>query len=112
MEKLGETQSVYMPDADTVLGPCFCGVCKTEMIMKRGCYGPRSFSSAMGGFKSYYDSFTCPDRDKNWHRQVVAIRDEARDTSSKKLERMLLKEAKEILAKKKATKKVSALKGY
>lgn len=106
-KKLGETQFSYTPDPGTVEGPVQCGVCGTEMEVKRDCYGPRGFAMAMSGSKSGYDSFQCPLQKEDWHRQVVKILETAHETPSSVLENMLRQEVKEILESRIATKKVS-----
>lgn len=103
----------YTPDAGTVDGPCSCGVCGETMTVERGCFGPRSYSSAMlfhstdgqqGG--SAYDLFLCPYADADWHKQAVAIRREAGHTNSTRLQGILLKDAEDIISSRQATKKV------
>src|SRR5688572_24764511 len=104
MEKrLGETQSRYTPDAGTVEGPCHCGVCGALMDEKRACFGPRGFAEAMsfhnsdgkrGGSK--YDSFECPHRTENWHKQAVVLRMKANETPSATLEKLLRDEADQV----------------
>jgi hypothetical protein len=102
-----DTQYRYTPDPGTVKGPVCCGVCGTQMLEERGLEGARSWTQAMCRGKSKYDSFTCPVHKEDWHRQVIALRREARDTSSKLLEQMLLEEADEVLRTRSATKDVS-----
>jgi len=108
-EKLGETQARYTPDVDKVEGPVYCGVCGEKMTVKRNVHGWRTFMSAMGGnpnSKSNYDVFQCPVSEEDWHKQVVKLRDRARNESSSKLEAILREEAEEVLKTKVATKKV------
>ena len=106
------TQSVYMPDPGEIKGPVHCGVCDAVMRDKRDCYGPTSSIMAMSGSKRKYDSFICPLRDEDWHKQVVALRNEARNTASMKHKEMLLDEADEVLLTRKATMDVGPLRGY
>ncbi len=106
------TQSVYMPDPGEVTGPVHCGVCGTVMTEKRDCEGPTSFVMSISGSKRKHDSFYCPERNQDWHKQVVAIRNEARNTASFKLKTMLLNEADDILERREATMEVGPLKGY
>jgi len=101
-----------MPDPDSVEGPVHCGVCRTVMTEHRNCDGPTSFVMSISGSKRKHDAFYCPHRNKDWHKQVVAIRNEARDTSSLRLKNMLLDEADEVLESRKATMEVSSLKGF
>jgi len=101
--KMDDTQCVFTPDAGEVEGPVFCGVCGAEMHVERACYGPTSSIMAMGGSKRHYDFFDCPLREELWHKQVSKLRDEARQTYSSKIRKILLEEADEVLATKKAT---------
>lgn len=102
--KLGRTTFRYTPDAGTVQGPCYCGVCETEMKEDRGRLGPRSFVEAMGKSKSAYDSFVCPHAEEVWHEQVVALYKEANSTPSGTLEKLYLGEAESILKTREKTK--------
>lgn len=98
-----DVQDSYMPDPDTE-DRVACGVCGTEMHVNRGCFGPTSFVSAIGGSKRKHDAFFCPNRDKDWHKQVVALRREAKKTASSRLAAMLVEEAEQILEQKEPTK--------
>jgi hypothetical protein len=98
------TQSRYTPDAGTVEGPIACGVCGTEMEIRRNCHGARSWAAAMGGKKSHYDSFTCPHNEELWHIQVIALRKKARDTCSGRLAQMLQEEANDVVTSRTPTK--------
>lgn len=106
--QLNNTQFRYMtkcgvvPEAESV----DCGVCDSVMTAKRGCYGPTSSTMAMDRMNEHYDSFLCPHHLEDWHRQVVALRKEIRETASTKIEMMLEMEINEILCTRKATKKV------
>lgn len=112
---LGETQDYFTPDAGTVDGPVQCGVCGDDMtLLARDSRGPRGFVQAMGmrlrnetNTGSPHDIFACPNREEDWHRQVVALRNEARRTSSGNLEGLLMDEAAAIAKSRQATKKVS-----
>lgn len=103
-KKLDDTQDCYTPDVGTVEGPVCCGVCGTVMEESRNCYGPRGWVMAMSGSKSHYDSFTCPHRTEDWHRQVVKLRSAARDTASGRLEALYREEALQIVATRTPTK--------
>jgi hypothetical protein len=101
-----DIQDRYTPDQgthhkDEVIQ---CGVCGENMIAKFSVFGARGFAQAIGGGGSYHDSYHCPNREKPWHKQVVALREEARKTSSRKLTEMLREEADEVLATKTPTK--------
>lgn len=101
---MGDTQSISTPDPGTCEGPVKCGVCGEETIVTRDCYGPRGFAMAMSGSKIKYDLFACPHREEQWHKQAVAIREEAKRTSSAILEAILLEEADLIVYNRQATK--------
>jgi hypothetical protein len=103
-EKLDDTQSIYTPDAGTTTGPYHCGVCGTLMDEVKSCNGPRGWAQAMAGGKSAYDEYSCPVRDEMWHKQVIALRNEAHDCSSARLEAMLREEAAEVLKARKPSK--------
>jgi hypothetical protein len=104
--KLDLIQDTYTPDCGVVPEGevVLCGVCQAEMKATRNCVGARGFAAVMARVKTVYDRFECPHRTKDWHKQVVAIRKEAMATSSKKLEALLLDEARDILLSEQATK--------
>lgn len=101
----------YTPDCGEVPEgeDVFCGVCGDKMNEKRNCYGPRSWVMSMSGSKDHYDSFTCPNSQAMWHRQVVALRDDIARTSSAKIATLLEAEVDEILAARQETKSVGLL---
>lgn len=109
-----DTQSVYSPDPGVVAEgtKVLCGVCKSVMNETRNCNGPRGWIMAMTGSQSPYDFFCCPHREEPWHRQVVALRHEARNSASTKMAVMLEEEAEEIMSTRKATREVGWGKGY
>ena len=96
----------YTPDAGVIpeVEKVQCGVCGDVMNEKRGCYGPRSYGESMLGGGSYYDNFICPNHEESWHKQVVALRQEAQKTASNKLSELLDSEVQDILRNRKATK--------
>ncbi len=102
---LGDTQDRYTPDPGKIEGPVRCGVCKTEMSVRRNVNGPRGFVQAMSSGKSLHDVFSCPHSDEEWHRQVVALRREATKTASKRHGDALQQEAEDILDYRQSTKK-------
>lgn len=113
--KLDDTQDRYTPDAGIVTGPVCCGVCGDVMeCLAKDSRGPRGYVQAMGmrlrgetDTGSPHDIFSCPNREKNWHRQVVALRKAARKTVSGRMEKELLDEAKQVLETRTETKIVS-----
>lgn len=74
------------------------------MDVERHVHGPRTFVGAMSGSKSTYDSFTCPDSNTSWHKQIIALRKAAHKTPSTAIEKILLDEAQTILETREATK--------
>lgn len=108
MKLEGKTQSRYTPDPGEVPEgeEVLCGVCGDVMDESRGHYGPRGFAQAMGGGKSPYDEWICPNRPEKWHQQVVAIRMAMNDTPSAKVALIMAEEVGEILSSRQETKDV------
>jgi hypothetical protein len=115
MSQLDGTQDYYSPDAGTVEGPVFCGVCGDEMtLVKRDSRGPRGFAQAMGMAQrgetntgSPHDIYSCPNIEEYWHCQAKALRESAQRTVSGRQEREFLDEANEIILTRKHTKEIS-----
>jgi len=84
-----------------------CDVCGDNMEVQRNVMGPRGFASAMAGHKVLHDIFACPHREEGWHLQAYKVMEEAKETASTELEKMLRKEAMELVKTRVATKKVS-----
>lgn len=99
------TQDRYTPDEGQVSegAKVFCGVCKTQMSERRGCEGPRSSVEAMAKFKSRYDHFYCPHSNDDWHKQVIALRQQYDRTVSKVIRSLLLGEIELIMQSRTAT---------
>ncbi len=112
MKKLGDTQYRYTPNAGTVEDDVHCGVCGDMMLVKRDCYGPRSYAQAVAGGNSLYDEFTCPNMAAGWHTQVVALRREANRTSSGKITAMLKDEIEQVLKTREPTKQIHCTEGF
>lgn len=51
-----------------------CGVCGRQMNVKRNVLGATSWAESMGQGKHLYDSFTCPDLNKNWHKRISRLK--------------------------------------
>ncbi len=107
MPIMGETQARYTPNAGTVEGPVQCGVCGKTMRVERNINGPTQYAEAMSGRKHLHDDFECPNIDKKWHQQVIALRTEIRKTPSSKLAQIMSEEVIEILATEEETKTFS-----
>lgn len=93
----------FTPDLGTV-DKCACLVCGADCEVKRNLKGPRGWAQAVGRSKEYWetqppthDSFWCPHAAEGWHRQVLAIKQEAEKTRSGWLREHLLQEAKYII---------------
>lgn len=104
MTNLGDTQSVFTPDAGRVKGPVRCGVCGQKMEEHLDCYGPISSVESMAGSKHHHDLFVCPNREEKWHRQVVALRKEKKETASVVISLILEQEIKVVLDAQESTK--------
>lgn len=107
MPIMGDTQARFTPEAGTVEGPVQCGVCGHSMRVERNINGSTQYSEAMSGRKHLHDVFECPHIDRNWHKQVIALRTEIRKTPSFKLAQMMSEEVIEILATEESTKTFS-----
>jgi hypothetical protein len=89
-----------------------CDICGKEMLKKIDVLGYRTITDAKKAYftgdqkstLSVYDSFTCPDIEEKWHKQVIAIIKFAKNVPSKVLHDMLLQEAEEIVKNEKETK--------
>ncbi len=84
----------------------FCGVCNGKMDVKRNVDGATGMAEAMSKSKHLHDSFSCPNRPAEWHKQAKALIEDADKTSSKRIEDILIAEAKEVIIAKKETKRV------
>lgn len=104
MTNLGDTQYVFTPDAGRVEGPVRCGVCGKKMEEHLDCYGPISFVESMAGSKHHHDLFICSDREEKWHKQVVALRKEKKNTASVVISSILEQEIKVVLDTQESTK--------
>lgn len=109
MKLKNDTQSRYTPDAGThdQQEKMYCGVCGDLMVAKFGINGPTGSAEAMAGNKHLHDRYTCPNREKDWHEQVVALRMERNDSASAMIGEILDKEIELVLEQREATKKVS-----
>lgn len=118
-KQLGDTQDHYTRKAGLETGPVFCGVCGDEMTLTAktsgNLPGPRSWAHAMAmeargedaEFRaSPHEVYDCPNVEEYWHRQVKALRYEARKTVSGRQEKEFLDEANTILKERIHTKKL------
>lgn len=90
MDWFGRNDGRCSPDPGTVHG-VRCGICETQMTVKRNVLGPTSFAESLGGGKHLHDSFTCPNLKKSWHERVAQLIRRGRETPSER-ERVLLAE--------------------
>jgi hypothetical protein len=82
-----------------------CKVCGSDMDVQRNILTPTSFAGAMTVMKSKQDIFTCPNSDKDWHQQALALKLEVDKTASATISDMIDDEIEVILMFKKITKK-------
>lgn len=94
---------LFRPDPG-VMESCKCKACGSDMNVKRNIPSACSWAGAMAGLNRKHDLFTCPESDKNWHKQVVSLIIEQQQTKSSKLTKILQEEIDEILLNKKPTK--------
>lgn len=108
------TQFRYTPDPGEVPQgeSVFCGVCGDKMTEKRDVMGARGYAQAMAGGKSAHDSFRCPNYSEDWHKQVVALREAAKETPSVRLGEIMLAEVDLIIGRREATKKSGQSRAY
>ncbi len=106
MQLSSNEQCQYTPDPGVVAEgeSVHCGVCGDKMNEIRDCNGPRGFAMAMSGSKSLHDYFSCPNMDDEWHKQVVLLRKEARESNSNAITTILLAEAEQVCCNRKPTK--------
>ena len=109
MKLKSDTQSRYTPDAGEhdPQEKFYCGVCGDLMDAKFGIDGPTGSAEAMAGKGHLHDRYMCPNRDEDWHEQVVALRMERNDSASATIGELLNKEVDLVLEHREATKKVS-----
>ncbi|MDP1719180.1 MAG: hypothetical protein Q8L24_02010 [bacterium] len=77
-----------------------CGVCGSQMNVKRNVLGTTSLAEAMSGNKHLYDKFTCPNKNKNWHLKICRLKMKvykAEMNEADNLEELRKKTKKEIL---------------
>jgi hypothetical protein len=88
-----------------------CRVCGAALAVRRGVVGPTGWAhtraiaaGVMGG--TPHDEFSCDLSGEPWHRQALALKRQAQETPSRRLERLLLEEAAEVVRRRAATKDV------
>lgn len=83
-----------------------CGVCYSVMKVEQNVGLHTSFAAALSGkseLRSVFDRYLCPHCEEGWHKQVVAIRKEADQTSSARLRDLLIDESNEIVCTRETT---------
>jgi hypothetical protein len=78
-----------------------CKVCGEVCDAKRGVSGPMSWAGAMAKKNTPHDSFSCPHSDAEWHEQALKIVRAIEDCHSPSINRMMEKDLKIIIKKKK-----------
>lgn len=93
----------YTPDLGTV-EEAHCGACGALMDVRRGSNGPRGWAEAMGRnarpdreYPPTHDVFTCPHIEEGWHRQVLDLHREQKNTKSSIVRRIINSEIETIL---------------
>lgn len=99
MRLVDETCCKYTPNTGVISenDHIECGVCGMTMNVDRNCFGPRCMAEAMQKIGSHYDKFVCPCADNEWHKRVVDIRNEIKQTASLKLQNLLQSEVNELI---------------
>jgi len=89
-----------------------CRICGEPMTVARDVVGPTGWAHAMtiraGQAKGrLHDEFHCERAEAAWHRQALALRQQAEQTPSKRLADLLTEEADEVVRTKAATRGMS-----
>lgn len=95
--KDGRNQGEVTPKPGTV-DAVYCGICGAKMNVRRNFRHGQFFRN------NPCDLFTCPHLDCKWHKQAVLLKRMTADTPSASIAKLLKKELKAVLAKKKPTK--------
>lgn len=83
----------------------YCGVCNSEMDVKRNVKGATGFAEAMSGKGHLHDAFSCPHAQKDWHNQARILKERINGESSDIIAKLLTEELDEVLKTKKPTRK-------
>lgn len=78
-----------------------CKVCGQMCDVTRGVNGPTSFGESMAKKLHWHDEFRCPNRFEPWHQQALDLLMEIEHTHSPSLKKILDKDLKKIIEKKK-----------
>ncbi len=87
----------YCNPAPGIVKTAKCGVCGRQMNVERNVLGATSSVEAMMRRKHLHDSFTCPNINKSWHEKIVNLKNEALNTASDKIKKILGEEIIELL---------------
>jgi len=97
MELLGN-RGWFAPDPGTV-STAHCGVCGTQMLVRRNVFGATSWAEALGHRKHLHDRFICPQYPRAWHRRVANLMSSAMEETDRVTRKRILKKINEILKK-------------
>ncbi len=78
-----------------------CKVCGCPCDVRRKINGPMSFAGAMAKKNTLHDEFCCPHAEVEWHEQALGIAREIEKTSSPSLKKIMGKDLKDVVKKKK-----------
>lgn len=77
-----------------------CRVCQSPMTVRRGVEDFRNSRDAMNGLKTKFDYFQCQYSPSAWHTQALKILQEAEETASPTLKKILKTDANDIVFRK------------
>lgn len=76
-----------------------CSVCGAICDVKRNCFGPTSYASAMAGSHYLHDQFSCPYNGLDWHKLAILLIDQKRDCASPRVRKLIELDLQDTLKK-------------